>query len=154
MFFSGSSGILNSNWHLWQRKVEAMLRMLNTHARLQISLLTRFLSLLHWASQCAFGNGRCQLLVRQFFSLFAQFKTTTKSYENDVLYQFSNTAISPQINEKNVFYTGKLYGLTGMRDTHDEEDCPQHSRLGLDVHVQREGHAKVVSIREDLLGQT
>lgn len=40
------------------------------------------------------------------------------------------------------------------QDTHDEEDCPQHSRLGPDVHVQREGHAKVVSICEDLLGQT
>ena len=55
---------------------------LNMHARLQISLPTRFLSLLHKASQCAFGDGMCRLLIRQFFSLFAQFKTTTKSHEN------------------------------------------------------------------------
>ena len=56
----------------------------------------------------------CQLLVQQFFSLFAQLKTT-KSHENYVfLYPFSNMAISPQNNEKNVFYTGKMYGLTGM----------------------------------------
>jgi len=56
-----------------------------------------------------------QLLVEQFLSLFAQFKTTTKSHENyDCLYPFSSMAISPQNNEKNVFYTGKLYGLTGM----------------------------------------
>ena len=46
--------------------------MLNMHARLQISLPMRFLSLLHSASQCAFGSGVCWLLVRQFFILFAQ----------------------------------------------------------------------------------
>ena len=52
-----------------------------------------------------------QLLVQQFFSLFAQFK----SHENYVfLYLFSSMAISPQNNEETVFYTGKLYGLTGM----------------------------------------
>ena len=56
----------------------------------------------------------CQLLVQQFFSLFAQLKTT-KSHENYVfLYPFSNMTTSPQNNEKNVFYTGKLYGLTDM----------------------------------------
>ena len=88
---------------------------LNTHARLQISLPTRFLSLSHQASQCAFGDGVRWLLVQQFFSLFAQFKTTTKSHVNYVfLYPFSSMAISPQNNEKTVFYTGKLYGLTGM----------------------------------------
>ena len=53
--------------------------------------------------------------AQQFFSIFAQFKTTTKSHENYVfLYPFSSMAISPQNNEKIVFYTGKLYGLTGM----------------------------------------
>ena len=57
----------------------------------------------------------CWLLVWQFFSLFAQFKTTTKSHGNYVfLYSFSRMAISPQNNEETVFYTGKLYGLTGM----------------------------------------
>ena len=69
---------------------------LNTPARLQISLPTRFLSLLYYASQCAFGNGECQLLVQQFFNHFAQFKTTTKSHENYVfLCPFSNMAIFP-----------------------------------------------------------
>ena len=46
-----------------------------------------------------------RLLVRQFFSLFAQFKTTTtKSHENYVfLYPFSNMAISPKIMNKLYF---------------------------------------------------
>ena len=70
--------------------------MLNMHAQLQISLLMRFLSIVHSASQCAFGDGVCRLLIQQFFSLFAQFKTTTKSHENYVfLYPFSSMAISP-----------------------------------------------------------
>ena len=64
---------------------------------------------------CAFGDGVCQLLIQQFFSLFAQFKTKTKSHENYVfLYPFSNMAISPQNKEENLFYSSKLYGLTGM----------------------------------------
>ena len=67
---------------------------LNMHAQLQISLLKRFPSLLHKASQCEFGDGVHRLLV--------------------FLYPFSSMAISPQNNEKNVFYAGKLYGLTGM----------------------------------------
>ena len=61
----------------------------NTHVRLQISFLMRFLSLLHQASQCAFGDCVCRLFIRPFFNLFAQFKTT-KSDENYVsLYPFS-----------------------------------------------------------------
>ena len=47
---------------------------LNMHAQLQISLLMRFLSILHQASQCAFGDGVHWL----FFSLFAQFKNSNK----------------------------------------------------------------------------
>ena len=76
---------------------------LNMHAWLQILLPTRFLAYCtRPVTECAFGGGMCRLLVRQFFSLFAQFKTTTKSHENYVfLYQFSNMAISPQNNEKN-----------------------------------------------------
>ena len=71
--------------------------------------------LLHQANQCAFGDGVCHLLVQQFFNLFAQFKTPAKAHENYVfLYPFSSMAISPQNNEKNVFYTGKLCGLTGV----------------------------------------
>ena len=38
----------------------------------------------------------CWLLIQHVFSLFAQFKTTTKLHENYVfLYPFSNMAISP-----------------------------------------------------------
>ena len=71
---------------------------------------------MHEASQCAFGDDVHWLLVQQFFTLFAQFKTTTKSHENYVfLYPFSSMAMyPPKIMKKNVFYTGKLYGLTGM----------------------------------------
>ena len=47
---------------------------LNMHAQLQISHPKRFLSFLQYASQCAFGNGVCWLLVLQFFSLFASLK--------------------------------------------------------------------------------
>ena len=48
---------------------------LNMHVRLQISLLMRFLSLLHKSSQCAFGNGMCYvLLIQQFFKVFASLK--------------------------------------------------------------------------------
>ena len=36
---------------------------LNIHVQLQISLLTRFLSLLHEASQCEFGDGVHRLLI-------------------------------------------------------------------------------------------
>ena len=64
----------------------------------------RFLRILYKASQCAFGDGKCRLLVQQFFNLFSQFKTTTKSHENYVLlYPFSNMAISPQNYEKLYF---------------------------------------------------
>ena len=50
------------------------------------------------------------------FQSICSVKTTAKSRENYAfLYPFSNMAISPQNNEKRkVFYTGKLYGLTGM----------------------------------------
>ena len=73
---------------------------LNTHAQLQISLLMRFLSLLCQASQWAFGDGVCQLLVQQFLNLFSQFKTTTKYHENYVfLDPFSCMAIPPQNND-------------------------------------------------------
>ena len=43
---------------------------------------SRFFSLLHWASPWAFGDGMCRLLILRFFSLFAQFKTATKSNDN------------------------------------------------------------------------
>ena len=60
---------------------------------------------MHKASQCAFGDGVYGLLIQQFFNLFAQFKTTTKSHENHVfLYPFSDMAISPQNHEKTILY--------------------------------------------------
>ena len=89
---------------------------LKMQAQLQISLSLRFFSLLHWASPCVFGDGVCWLLIQQFFSLFAQFKTATKSHENYVsLDQLFYMAIFPPLSIRNfLFYTGKLYGLTGM----------------------------------------
>ena len=114
-FHYASSGLLFFCW--WQQHFEfqpAHVAMegrsnvvQNTHVGLQISLLTIFLSLLHEASQCALGNGMCWLLIQQFFSIFAWFKTTTKSHENYVsLYPFSSMAISPQIMGifKNILY--------------------------------------------------
>ena len=124
-------GLLFFRW--WQQHFEFQLACVaverrsnvvrNTHVQLQISLPTRFLCLLHWASQCAFGDGVCWLLVWQFFSLFAQFKTT-KSHEHYVfLYSFTNITTSPQSNEETVFYAGKLYGLTGMNWTSESYMC-------------------------------
>ena len=53
------------------------------------------------------------------FNSFSVFLLGLKQQQNLIkivfLYPFSGMAISPQNNEKNVFYTGKLYGLTGMR---------------------------------------
>ena len=57
----------------------------------------------------------CVGCLLEFFSLFDQFKTATKFHENYIfLYPFSNMAISPQNNEKTVFYASKPCGLTGM----------------------------------------
>ena len=54
----------------------------------------------------------CQLL--QFFNLFAQFKTTTKSHENYLIH-FPIWPYTPlKVMKKTVFSTSKLYGLTGM----------------------------------------
>ena len=58
----------------------------------------------------------CRLFIQQFFSLFAQFKTT-KSHENYVfLYPFSNMTISPQNNDF-FFLILVNYGLTGMSES-------------------------------------
>ena len=77
---------------------------LNMYAQLQISMLMRFLSLLHWVSKCTFTDGICQLLIQQFFRLFASFKTT-KSHENYVfLYPFSSMVISAQNNDFFIYF--------------------------------------------------
>ena len=106
-------GLLFFRW--WQRHFEFQPAcvavegrscvVLTMQAQLQISLPVRFLSLLHKASQYAFGDGVCWLLVRQFFNLFAQFKTATKSHVNYVfLCQFSYIWLyPPQIKKKMYF---------------------------------------------------
>ena len=66
-FFAGGSGILNSNWHVWQWKEEAMLSKIHTHDFKshfwQDFLAYNINRLLHQASQRVFGDGVCQLLV-------------------------------------------------------------------------------------------
>ena len=64
---------------------------LNMHAQLQISLLKRFPSLVHEASQCEFGDGVHRLLV--------------------FLYPFSSMAISPQNNERKKEEKKKKHGM-------------------------------------------
>ena len=65
-------------------------------------------------------------LFNSFSVLFSQFRTATKSHENCVfLYPFSSMAISLQNNDFYLFYTGKLYGLTGMGK--GEMGCTQES---------------------------
>ena len=113
-FFAGGSGILNSIRHVWQGKEEAMLCEIQvcdfkSHFLRDFSAYCTQPVSVHLVmafTGCSFNS---------FSIFFAQFKTTTKSHENYVfLYPFSSMAISPQNNEKHVFYTGKLYGLTGM----------------------------------------
>ena len=113
-FFAGGSGILNSNRHVWQWNetmlCEIHIRDFKSHFRRDfLAYCTGPVSvhLVMVCVGCSFDNF--------FSSLFAQFKTTTKSQANYVfLYPFSNMAISSHNNAKTVFYTSKLYGLTGM----------------------------------------
>ena len=74
---------------------------------------------LHLASQCAFGNDMCRLVVQEFFNLFASFK----QQQNLMKIMFSSIHFPiwpypPKIMKNNVFYTSKLYGLTDMRSKH------------------------------------
>ena len=105
-FFTGGSSILNSNQHAWQLKEEVMLCEIHM-CDLKSDFWRDFLAYCT-RPVCTFGNGMCQLLVRQFANLFADFKTTTKSHENYVfLDPFSNMAISPPPppnNEKQQHY--------------------------------------------------
>ena len=78
LFFAGGSGFLNSNQHVWQWKEEAVLSAVrNSLAQLQISLPTRFLSLLH---KCAFGDGVSAARLTVFQS-FCSVKKKKKSHE-------------------------------------------------------------------------
>ena len=104
-FFAGGSGILNSNWHMWPWKGEAMvceIHMRDFKSHFQQDFLAYCIRPVseHVAMACV-----SSMLVQWFFSLFAQFKTTTKSHENYVfLYPFSNMAISPQNNERKKYF--------------------------------------------------
>ena len=71
---------MNSNWHVWRWKEEAMLCKIHTQDFKshfwQDFLASNRLYCVHLASQRAFGDGMCWLLVQQFL--------TTKSPENYV----------------------------------------------------------------------
>ena len=88
---------------------------LNMHAQLQISLLMRFLAYctrpvsVHLAMAC----GSC------LFNSFSVFLLSLKQQQNLMKILFSCIHFPiwpdpPKLMKKNVFYTGKLYGLTGM----------------------------------------
>ena len=110
LFFTGGSSILNSNWHMWQWKEEAMLceiHMRNFRSHFQQDFLAYQYHTRPVSVHLVMARIGCS--VNSFFSLFAQFKTTRKSHENYVfLYPFSNMAISPQNNDFFIFYSGKL----------------------------------------------
>ena len=105
LFFAGGSSILNCSQHLWQWKEEAVvyeIHMRDFRFHFQQDFLaycTRPVSA-HLVMAC----------VSCSFDSFSVFLLSLKQQQNP----FSHKAISPQHNEKNVFYTGKLYGLTGM----------------------------------------
>ena len=89
-FFAGGSGILNSNWHVWQWKKEAMLCEIHTqdfkaHFWRDFLIYCTRPDSVHLAMACV----SCSFDSLKK-NLFAQFKTTTKSHENYVfLYSFS-----------------------------------------------------------------
>ena len=113
-FFAGGSGILNSNWHVWQWKEEAMLYKIHMH-----NFKSHFQQ--DFLAYCTRPvNVRLTMAcVGCSFDIFSIFLLSLKQQQNlmKIMFSrihFSNMAIYPQNNEKTVFYTGKLYGLTGM----------------------------------------
>ena len=116
-FFAGGSGILNSNWHVWQWKEEAMLCKIpmcnfNSHF-LQDFLAYRTRSVsVHLAMAC----------VSCSFNNFSIFLLSLKQQQNLIKITFSCIHVPiwpypPKLMEKKtttVFYTSKLYRLTGM----------------------------------------
>ena len=95
VFFAGGSGILNSNWHAWQWKEEAMVCEIHMH-NFKSHFRQDFLA----CDTSPVSVHLAMLLIQQFYNRFAHFKITTKSHENYVfLYPFSNMAISPQNND-------------------------------------------------------
>ena len=93
-FFTCGSGILNSNQRVWQWKEVALVWEIHMHD-FKSHFQQDFLAYCTWPVSVHLAM---TCVIQQFFNLFAQFKTTTKSHENYVfLYPFSNMAISPQI---------------------------------------------------------
>ena len=87
----------------------------NTHARLQISLLTRLLSLLPVSVHLAMACDGCS------FDSFSIVLLSLKRQQNmKIMFSCIHFPIGPYPpppnNEKTVFYSGKLRGLTGMRN--------------------------------------
>ena len=105
-FFAGGSGILNSTRHMWQCKEEAMCKI---HFQQDfLAYCARPVSV-HLATAC----------VSCSFDSFLIFLLSLKQQQNLVkimlsCIHFPIWPYPPKNNEKNVFYTGKLYGLTGM----------------------------------------
>ena len=112
-FFAGNSSILNSIRHVWQWKEEALLRQICMHnfkSHFQSDFLaycTRPVSV-HLAIAC----------VSCLFNSFSVFLFSLKQQQNLMKIMFSCTHFPvwpyPQKIMKKLFYTGKLYGLTGM----------------------------------------
>ena len=69
----------------------------------------RFLSLLHLSSQCAFGDGVCQLLIQQFFTLSASLKL-----QQNLMFSCIHFPIWPFPLEIMIWFDFILYGLTGI----------------------------------------
>ena len=120
LFFAGGSGILNSNWHVWQWKEEAMLHLCNFKPHFRQDFLaysTRPVSV-HLAMVC----------VGCSFDSFSIFLLGLKQQQNlmKILFScihFPTWPYPPQIMKKTVFYTSKLCleGLTGMQCTSNQD---------------------------------
>ena len=119
LFFAGGSGILNSIWHMWQWKEEAELCEINMRdfkSHFQPDFLaycTRPVSV-HLAMAC----------VSCLLDSFSVFLLSLKQQQNLIKIMFSCIHFPmwpypPKLMIFLLFYTGKLYGLTGMIITDD-----------------------------------
>ena len=115
-FFAGGCGISNSNWHMWQWKEEAML--CKIHMRDSKSHF--------WQDFLAYCTGPISVhlamaCVGCMFNSFSIFLFSLKQQQSLMKIIFSCIHFliwpyPPKNNEKKkVFYTSKLYGLTGMQ---------------------------------------
>ena len=105
LFFCCGSGVLNSSQYMWQWKEEAML--CKIHVR-DLAYCTRPVSvrLVMACVGCSFNS-------------FSIFLLNLKQKQNLMKIMFSCIHFPiwpypPKLMKKNVFYIGKLYGLTGM----------------------------------------